>query len=250
MDIFVLLRLSCRFALAALGAAGILCAAVAGVLAWPQPFFPHTVEAGRLSLHSDRPFDAASGREVLAGVELRLASAPAGIGSRHSTYRIFIANAEWLGRLTFLDKYGAGGVNYHLLPHHTFLRQSDIGRNRMLASNGDEVAAPRTLAYFAAHEIAHGMVSQRIGPLARWRLPVWIDEGLADYVGFAGDVDIEALTLQLHAGHGDLDPAASGLYARYRLLVAHMLEREGWTVDELLTSAMPQEDAERRLQSR
>jgi hypothetical protein len=66
-------------------------------------------------------------------------------------------------------------------------------------------------------------------------------------IGFGGEVDIEALTRALIAGDPDLDPARSGLYARYRLLVAWLVEREGWSVERLLASNMTQAEAEARL---
>jgi len=44
-----------------------------------------------------------------------------------------------------------------------------------------------------------------------------------------------------------MNPQRTGLYARYCLLVAYLLEREGWSVDRLLASNLPQEEAEQRL---
>ena len=109
------------------------------------------------------------------------------------------------------------------------------------------MAPPRTLAYYAAHEIGHDFIAERIGPLANWRLPKWIREGMADYIGFGGKVDIDALRAAWKRGDPDLDPQRSGTYARYRLLVALFLDREGWTIDRLLASGMPQAEAERRV---
>jgi hypothetical protein len=109
------------------------------------------------------------------------------------------------------------------------------------------VPPPRTLAYYAAHEVGHSLIGERIGALANRRLPRWIREGLADYIGFGGEVDIDALTRALIADEVQMNPQRTGLYARYRLLVAYLLEREGWSVDRLLASNLPQEDAEQRL---
>lgn len=232
----------------ALGALSLgLGAAVAGLLAYPEPLYAHSVSAGRLALYSDRPFSIEAGRWVLSDIERRLAAAPAGLADPDSSYRIFVSNDESRRRLTFLWNYGAGGVNYYPIAGSVFIRQADVDRDRLLRSDGGDVPPPRTLAYYGGHEIAHSLIGQRVGTIANWRLPVWIREGLADYVGFGGEVDIEALTAQFRAGDRDLDPAASGLYARYRLLVAFMLDREGWTADELLASGMSQDEAERRL---
>ncbi len=222
-------------------------AAVVGLLAHPQPLYAFSFEEGRLSLHSDRPFDVQNAKLVLADVERRLDTAPATIRDGQSTFRIFISNDEWRRRLLFLWNYGAGGVNYYPLGTNVFLRAANVDRDRLRRTDGADVPPPRTLAYYAAHEIAHSFIGHHTGAVANWRLPRWIREGLADYVAFAGDVDIEALTAQLRAGDTDLDPQASGLYARYRLLVAYFLQRQGWSVDRLLASGMSEEEALRRL---
>jgi len=158
---------------------------------------------------------------------------------------VFVANAEWRRRLVYLWNYGAAGVNYYPL-RNVFVRRSDIDADRVLRDAGP-VPPPRTLGYYAAHEIGHSLIGERIGALANQRLPVWIREGVADYIGFGGEVDIDALTRALLASEPEMDPKRSGLYARYRLLVAHFLQREGWTIDALLASRLPQDEAERRL---
>lgn len=236
-------RTALRIACALAGAIILLAAIPAGVLAYPQPLFAYHVERGQLQMWSDRPFDPDKGRAVLADIEQRVARSPFKLGD--GTHRIFIANDEWRRRLVFLWSYGAAGVNYYPL-HNVFIRAADVDTDRVLRAAGP-VPPPRTLAYYGAHEIGHSLIGVRIGAIANWRLPKWIREGMADYIGFGGEVDIDALTRALLAGEGDLDPARSGLYARYRLLVAFFLEREGWTADRLLASGLSQDEAERRL---
>jgi hypothetical protein len=140
---------------------------------------------------------------------------------------------------------GAAGVNYYPL-RNVFVRHSDVDGDRLFGNAG-AVPPPRTLSYYVAHEVGHSLIGERIGALANRRLPRWIREGLADYIGFGGEVDIDALTRALIAGEREMNPQATGLYARYRLLVAYFLEREGWSVDRLLASNLAQEEAEQRL---
>ncbi|MDT3688111.1 MAG: hypothetical protein RO009_24085 [Pseudorhodoplanes sp.] len=222
-----------------------LAAVAVGVLAFPQPLFAYHVEYGQLQLWSDQPFDERQGRRVLADIAGRIEASPLALGE--NAHRIFVANTEWR-RLVFLWNYGAGGVNYYPL-RNVFIRQSDIDGNRVLRDAGP-VPLPRTLAYFGAHEIGHSLIGEKIGMLANWRLPVWIREGLADYVGFGREADIDALTKAFLAEEPDLDPRRSGLYARYRLLVAYMIKHEGWSVERLLGSQLSQDEAERRLLAR
>jgi hypothetical protein len=245
MSVFHSIR---RIVVAAMGAAMLLGGSVAGVLAYPEPLYPYHAELGRLSLHSDRAFDPLKARAILADVERRLAAVPPEIADPHSSYRIFVSNAEWRRRLTFLWAYGAGGVNFYPIAGSVFLRQSDIDSDRVLRSDGTPAPAPRTLAYYAAHEIGHSLIGKRIGAITNWRLPKWKKEGLADYIGFGGDVDIDAMAAQLSAGNREFDPDL-GFYARYRLLVAYLIEREGWSVDRLLRSNISQAEVEGRLLS-
>jgi len=226
------------------GATVLLTAILAAMLAYPQPLFAYHVEHGHLELWSDRPFNPDKGRAVLADIERRVAHSPFTLGD--ATHRIFIANDEWRQRLVFLWNYGAGGVNYYPL-HNVFIRAADVDANRLLRVRS--TVPPRTLAYYGAHEVGHSLIGARIGAIANWRLPKWIREGMADYIGFGGEVDIDELTRALLADESDLDPARSGLYARYRLLVAYMLRREGWTADRLLASGLSQDEAEWRLRS-
>ncbi len=238
-----------RTALIVTASVALLIAAGASVLAFPEPFYDYGAHAGRLSLYSDRPFDNARAEKLLADVERRLALAPKEIADTQSRYRIFVSHAPWRRRLTFLWNDGAGGVNYYPLGGAVFLRASNIDRDRLLRLNGEEVEPPRTLAYFAAHEIAHSLIGQHVGAIANWRLRLWIREGLCDYVGFGGDVDIDGLARKFRARDPDLDPKQSGTYARYRLLVAFYLQREKWSVDRLLGSQLSQADAEKRLRA-
>ena len=234
-----------RLALGATLTGATLATSVAAVLAYPQPLFAYRVVHGRLALYSDRPFDPGKAALLLADVDRRIAISP--LDRHDGTHRIFVANAPWRTRLTFLWNYGAGGVNFHPLTRNVFIRGSDIDHDRMMTSLGTPVPPPRTLAYFAAHEIGHSLISERIGAMANRRLPRWIREGLADYIGFAGDVDVQDVARKLRAGDPELDPARSGLYARYRLLVAFFLAHEGWSIDRLLASRLPQAEAEQKL---
>jgi len=246
MNVFRALR---RVCLAVAGAVLLLGAGIAGVLAYPEPLYPHRADLGRLSLHSDEAFDPDKARAILADVERRLAAAPPEIADPPSRYRIFVSNAEWRRRLTFLWAYGAGGVNFYPIAGSVFLRQSDIDNNRVLRSDGTPAPPPRTLAYYAAHEIGHSLIGKRIGAVANWRLPNWKKEGLADYIGFGGDVDIDAMAAELAAGRRAFDPTL-GFYARYRLLVAYLIKRKGWSVDRLVAADIDQAAVEGRLLSR
>jgi hypothetical protein len=218
-------------------------AGVAAAEAYPEPFFANHTELGRLSLYSDRPFDAAKGRAILADVDARLATSPIDDRGPHA---IFVANAPWREVLFFNTALGAAGVNHSPLSRNVFLRRADIDRDTLFGRSGRPAAAPRTLAYYGAHELTHSLTAERLGPGRLWNagLPQWVREGYADYVGLGGRVDIDDLYRHYRAGDPALDWRRSGLYARFRLLTAVMLERRHWSIDQLLASKLTQAQAE------
>jgi hypothetical protein len=216
---------------------------VAAAEAFPEPFFANHTELGRLSLYSDRPFNAANGRAILADVDARLATSPIDDRGPHA---IFVANAPWREALFFNTALGAAGVNHSPLSRNVFMRHSDIDSDTVFGRSGRPAAPPRTLAYYGAHELTHSLTAERLGPGQLWNaeLPQWVREGYADYVGMGGRVDIDDLYRRYRAGDPTLDYRRSGLYTRFRLLTAVMLEREHWSVDRLLASKLTQAQAE------
>jgi hypothetical protein len=218
------------------------------VLARPQVFFPYQVTLGRLELRSDQPFDKERGLAVLKDVEAKLRTTS--LDHQDGTHRAFVANDPWVSRLVFLWNNGAGGVNWYPVTRNAFLRAADIDRGLLFkASGGGFVAPPRTLAYYVAHEIGHSLTGEHMGVVAYVQLPVWVREGVADYVGFGSAVDVASLARQMRDGHPDLDPKTSGLYARYRLLVAYLVQQEGWSIEKVLAEHPSQIDVEKRIQA-
>jgi hypothetical protein len=81
----------------------------------------------------------------------------------------------------------------------------------------------------------HGLVFRELGIVKDWRLPAWKNEGYADLIAKGEDFDYEHAREQLRRGDRALDPKQSGLYLRYHLLVAYLIEHKGISVDELLS---------------
>jgi hypothetical protein len=219
---------------------------VVGAIVFPQPMFAYHVTAGRLSLWSDRPFDLDKGQAILAQVEMRLATSPLDDDKRHA---IFVTNTAWRRSLFFLIAEGAAGVNNYPLTNNVFIRQADIGADRVFGASGKPAPPPRTLAYYATHEITHSLTGEHLGVGRLWnrKLPQWVREGYADYVGMGGQVDVDDLYRRYRAGDPDLDFTRSHTYARFRLLTAYRLEREHWSVDQLLASRLSQSQAEAKM---
>lgn len=222
-----------------------LLAAVVGVFAaillllnLPQPFFGTSVSAKNLTLYSDNPFTQESGQRILDLVEAKLAKSP--LYSAEQKHLVFVCNARWRQRLFFTYVYGAGGVNYYPITTNVFLRDSIIEENCLIGPKGSRVPGERTLDYFIAHEITHTLTGQAIGGIPYQWLPQWKREGYADYVGKGSTFNYDEARKAFLANDPKMDYAKTGLYWRFHLLVAHLLDKQHWSVPKMLTEPIEQ----------
>jgi len=229
-----LLRIAC-VAIALIGA-------YTALLCVPQPFFAFSVRADALVLHSDRPFSEAAGQRVLELAAAKLASSP--LYSNRQDHHVFICNSRWRQMLFFNKDYGVGGVAPYPVTSNVFLRDARIEDNRLTSPRGSDVPGDRTLDYFIAHEITHQLTGHAIGPLRYYQLPQWVREGYADYVGKGASFDYDEARRAFLAGAPEMDWKRSGLYWRYHLLVAYLLDRQDWSVARLLNAAPTQASVE------
>ena len=78
------------------------------------------------------------------------------------------------------------------------------------------------------------LVAHELGAAQFWQLPSWINEGYADYVAKGADFSYEQAAEQLRRCDREMSPELSGLYLRYHLLVAHLLDKNGISIKDLL----------------
>lgn len=212
------------------------------LLCFPQPFFRSSVSANNLALYSDQPFSPEEGKKVLETVEAKLAASPLYSAGQH--HSVFICNSRWRQRLFFNRNYGVGGVNQYPLTSNVFLRDAAIEENRLIGPFGNQVPGDRTLDYFIAHEITHTLTVQAVGWLDYYRLPEWVREGYADYVAKGDAFNYEEARRAFLAEAPEMDRWKSGLYVRYHLLVAHLLDKQHWSVQRLLEGCPEQKAVE------
>jgi hypothetical protein len=215
------------------------------LLCFPQPFFHWSVSAENLTLYSDRPFAPEEGKKILEIAQAKLATSP--LYSDQEAHRIFICNARWRQWLFFNKNYGVGGLNYYPLTSNVFLRDAKIEENRLVSPSGNPVAGERTLDYFITHEIAHTLTTKAAGWYRHWRLPEWMREGYPDYVGRGNAFHYDEARQAFLNNVREMDRWQSGLYLRYNLLVAHLLDKEHWSVQQLLNNAIDQSAVEERV---
>lgn len=220
----------------------LLCAAYALVLCLPGPFFSHSVRANNLVLYSDRPFPEPAARHILELAQAKLAASPL-YSSQHDQH-IYICNTRWRQRLFFNKDYGVGGVAPYPVSPNVFLRDAAIAENHLISPGGKALTGDRTLDYFIAHEITHQLTGRALGPIRYARLPQWVREGYADYVGKGASFNYSEARKAFLANAPEMDWKKSGLYLRYHLLVAYLLDHQHWSVMQLLEQPPTQDSVE------
>jgi len=221
---------------------GLALVAVAGgwlaLVMHPQPLFAYSAQRANIVLHARSPLPPEAG-PLLDDVVARVARSP--LYDPRRTHHVFLCDTPRLFGLFALWDRKVGGIAEVYLDGNVFIRPSSVERNRVIGPSGQEKGGERTLAYFIAHEVTHAMTSDHVG---RWRyhgLAAFQREGYADYVAFARPVDFARGRELLERDAPEMSPQRSGLYLRYELMVAHLLEHEGMTVDGLLARRIPPE---------
>ena len=151
-------------------------------------------------------------------------------------YQVYISNDYWRWSLLSNSAQNAGGINYCLFQNNSFIRPSVIQENRIIPpGDGLADAKQRDLVYFISHEIAHGMMCSEAGHSKMWlSAPLWLREGYADYVG-KETFNFADNHAQFIRGEHRLTEA-SGLYVRYHLYVAYLLDYKGFSIDTLISN--------------
>jgi hypothetical protein len=228
--------------------AGLLVAATLG--AWltliihPQPLFAYSARRANVVLHARAPLPPEA-TPLLDEVVRRVSRSPLYDPAR--VHHVFLCDTPSLFALFTLWQRRSGGVTQPEFVGNVFIRPSNIVRNRVIGPSGDEKSGERTLAYYISHEVTHAMTADRVG---RWRyahLAAFQKEGYADYVGFDHRVDLARGRAALEREDAEMSPSRSGLYKRYELMVAYLLERRGMTVDQLLARPIDRRPVEAEL---
>ena len=149
------------------------------LIAWPDPLFAFSLGTGSIVVSSDRPIPAVGGERFLQDCERLLERSP--LKMKGSRYRIYVTNESWRQRLfSRFWNPKAWGLAYGLAGT-AFLSGANFETGRVVHW-GYVGTPPRTLAWLCAHEVTHLITFEHLG-LARFRIPQWAFEGLADYVG-------------------------------------------------------------------
>jgi len=228
------------------GALALLAAAYLGLLAFPYPLFSYQASFQNIAVYSDQPIPGAIG-PVLRTVEDRLSRSA--LNDPALQHRVFLCNSNRLFAFFTNFNHRAGGVNYAWLNRNIFLRRSNIDNDRLVGPSGKEVPGERTLDYFVGHEITHSLEVNTVGRYRYLRLPAWKREGYADYIGKGAHFNFADQVAAFRRGAWEMDPARSGLYLRYQLLVTYVMDQKGASAQTLLTQPFDESALENELRA-
>ena len=215
---------------------------VTAAIVYPAPLFAYSRSEGMFIIRSDRPIDA-SMKQVIADAERRLKTSS--LHHPDDSFRLFICNESW--RLWLLSRNGSvGGSTDTLLTLNIYIREADAASNQLVIHQGKLAdAEDRPLSYFIAHEATHVLQARRFGRFLALRYPEWLVEGHADMVAKGGDFDLPTNRKLLSANHPLLSArfARLGLYRRYHLMAASLIQQRGGSVVQLFADPPSEQTA-------
>jgi hypothetical protein len=156
--------------------------------------------------------------------------------------KIFFCNDSWRLLIHALDDQSAGNTDTWLT-RNIYIRASDITTNRFYAPDAKPIPdeAHRPLSYVIAHEVTHVVETIQFERPLKLKYPSWLLEGYADYVAKGGDFDFDENRRLLKSDSPLLDLQKSGLYRRFHLEVAYLIDKKGLTARQVFANP-PQEN--------
>lgn len=194
------------------------------------------MKVGTVVLHARQPFPPNT-EALLNDVEARLQKSA--FYRAEKPHHVFLCDTAALYAFFSPHHPNTGGETYFWLNNIVFLRPADIASNRLLSPEGNPLPVPRTLVYFVTHELMHAQTNDALGLRGYLSLNRWQEDGYPDFIANP-TFDADDALSKLRAGDPSLDPAKSGLYLRYQLLVHHALKT--LTPEQLL--AEPRDEAQ------
>ena len=208
-----------------------------GVLFYPNPLFSHSYVYNNYRVYSDRAIPKEI-ENILDDVESRISKSE--LYDTKDKHHIFICNSSWRFML-FARSNAPGGIVNFIAPN-VFIRESDIKKNKIIKEKPIYSPEIRTLAYYMAHEITHVM-QQKISQLMPLKSPKYIVEGYADYIGKLPNFEYKQY-LEDYKNHTKFMDIKSGMYNRYHLLIAHLMQKRGMSYKEVVEQGMSMEEVE------
>ena len=202
----------------------ILAVAYLVLLTFPQALFAYTTEHNNFRIYSREPIRPELAT-VIKSAETRLKSSPI----YDETFRndLYLTDGHGVYALLSHKAYKSFANNIPYI-ENIIINKSDVVADRVFLNR--EKNNSRSLSGVIAHEVTHLLIQRRYGTARSIMLPSWKKEGYCEYV--AGDSTItleEGIRLWKENPSDD----TGYRYIKYHLMVKHLLEKDGTSVDDL-----------------
>lgn len=170
--------------------------------------------------------------EIIRKASVKIITSP--LYRSDSQYRVYLCDSPICFTYFANTNYEVGGIAYVFFNGNTFIRPSIPESNKIIRFTGEVLEdSDRPLSYYIAHELTHTMTVNRTGRVAYSQMPVWIQEGYADYVA-KGSIDLVDARVKIKNDDPKYKPQSSGLYLKYHAMVQYLLEEKKISVEDLL----------------
>lgn len=220
----------------------IIVLAYIGLLLYPNTFFSYKTEYKNYTIYSDEFIPKEIGK-ILDDAQKRIEKSE--LYYKKDRYKIFICNASW--RLFLFTRSTEAGGTVNAFSSNVFIRKSDIKKNKILKEQEIYTPKERPLSYFMAHELTHVMQHKlsNIMPLTK---PKYIMEGYADYIGKEPNFDYDKY-LNDYKNKTFFMNIKSGMYNRYHLFIAFLMDKKGMSYQEVFDKEFSMEEVEKMMNS-
>ena len=211
------------------------------LIEFPSFLFSHKYQNANLTVYSDKPIPLNIER-ITDEVLLRLNKSS--LFNANRTYAVYISNDIWRWSLlaypaNLTTRLGGFNAGFH---GNVFIRPSIISENKIIPPGSYLLdAEQRDLVYFITHEIVHALLYDEVGYISNFiNYPRWFQDGYPDYIAkkyfdFGDNLvqfknDEKRLTIQ------------SGLYVRYHLYVAYLMDIKNYSIREIIENTPDESD--------
>ncbi len=218
------------------------------LIEFPSFLFSHKYQNSNLIIYSDKPIPP-NIKEISNEVLFRLNKSS--IFNTNKTYVVYISNDSWRWMLfsfpaNFTTRIGGFNAGFH---GNAFIRPSVISENKIIPPGSNLLdAEQRDLVYFITHEVVHALLYDEVGYISNFiNYPRWFQDGYPDYIA-KNSFDFEDNLVQFKNNEKRLT-VQSGLYVRYHLYVAYLMDIKGYPIKEIIKNIPDESDIVHSLES-
>jgi hypothetical protein len=199
------------------------------LLSFPQPLFAHEITFKNFTVYAREPLGGGISA-VLDKVDARLATSP--LYTPDVGPKIFLVNSTRLyASLSLYLGSNSFGKGFAALPAaNVFINACDLDKD--LVYRDAQAYNSRSLSGVIAHEVTHLLVRNRFGYFRNLILPVWKQEGYAEYVAGGSTLPFETGVRMWKATPND---DTGYQYFKDYMIVRYLLEHEKVSVGDLFT---------------